>query len=75
MISPATGTADRLKNAADFFTKTQQRLRAATTERDLEDCAKALDGADFEALPFDARGDLAALYAQRLFHITGMLLG
>jgi hypothetical protein len=73
MISRATGTADRLRTAADFFSLTQQRLRAATTASDLHAVAGVLDTADFDALPPGAREDLAALYAERLFHITGAL--
>ena len=75
MKSSPKGTAESLTSAADFFTETQQRLRAANSERDLEAVAKALDGTDFDALPPGAREDLAALYAHRLFHITGVLLG
>jgi hypothetical protein len=75
MISRATGTADRLTSAADFFTDTQRRLRAATTAADLHAIAAVLDTADFDALPPGAREDLAALYAERLFHITGALHG
>lgn len=75
MTSRATGTAERLTSAADFFTATQQQLRAATTERDLEAAARAIDSADFEALPPGAREDLAVLYAHQLFHITGALIG
>lgn len=73
MISPATGTAERLTSAADFFTDTQRKLRAATTPAELHAVAAALDSADFDALPPGAREDLAALYAERLFHITGAL--
>lgn len=75
MISRATGTADRLTSAAEFFTDTQRKLRGAQTVDDLHACAAVLDGADFDALPPGAREDLAALYAERLFHITGALHG
>lgn len=75
MNSPATGTADRLTTAADFFTRIQRQLREAQTERDLEAAARAIDSAEFDTLPPGAREDLVALYAQRLFHITGALLG
>lgn len=74
MISPA-GTADGLKASADFFTATQQALRAATTTADLEVAAKAMDGAEFMALPPAARDDLAALYTEKFFKITGGLAG
>lgn len=74
MESSPQGAADSLTAAADFFTETQRQLRAARTERDLEAVAKALDGADFEALPPGAREDLAALYAQKLYLITGALI-
>lgn len=75
MNFPATGTAERLTSAAAFFSATQQKLRAATTERDLHDVAAILDSAEFDALPPGSREDLAALYAQRLYLITGALLG
>lgn len=75
MISRATGTADRLKTAADFFTDTQRALRDAGNATDLHKIAGVLDSADFDALPPGAREDLAALYALRLFQITGALHG
>lgn len=75
MISSPKGAADSLTTAADFFTATQQMLRAATTERDLEVAAKRIDSKAFDDLPAGAREDLAALYAARLFNITGALLG
>lgn len=75
MKSSPKGAADSLTTAADFFTETQRMLRAAHTERDLEAAAKRIDSAEFGRLPPGAREDLAALYAHRLFHITGALLG
>lgn len=75
MISRATGTADRLKSAADFFTGLQQQLRAVKVTADLEKAADAINSADFAALPPGAREDLDALYAQRYFQITGALHG
>jgi hypothetical protein len=73
MTSHQQGTAERLTTAADFFTQTQRALRDATTERDLEAAAKAIDSADFDKLPPGAREDLAALYALKFFQITGAL--
>lgn len=58
-----------------FFTDLQKRLQAAKTERELSAVAMEMDRAEFDALPSAARLDLAALYAHRLYHITGALLG
>ena len=74
MITAQADLTATLK-ASVFYDETQRKLREATTARDLEACAKALDGADFDALPPGAREDLAVLYAHRLFMITGALLG
>lgn len=75
MISRATGTADRLRTAADFFSDTQRALRDAGTTSDLHKVAGVLDSANFDALPPGAREYLVALYALRLFQITGALHG
>lgn len=75
MSSSPKGAADSLTTAADFFTETQRMLREARTECDLEAAAKRIDGAAFDSLPPGAREDLAALYAYKLFTITGALLG
>lgn len=74
MITAQADLSATLK-ASLFYDETQRKLREATTERDLEACAKAMDGADFDALPLGAREDLAVLYARQLFLITGALLG
>lgn len=75
MKSSPQGAAESLTATADFFTAVQRQLRSATTERDLEAAAKQFDSIAFDTLPHGAREDLAVLYAQRLFHITGGLLG
>lgn len=62
-------------NAAIDLDTTKEKLRAAATERDLELCAQILNSAEFDKLPPGAREDLATLYAERLFHITGALVG
>lgn len=74
MITAQADLSATLK-ASLFYDETQRKLREATTERDLEDCAKALDGADYDALPPGAREDLAVLYARQLFLITGAFVG
>jgi hypothetical protein len=61
--------------ASVFFTETQKLLREAKTAAELETAARALDSRQFDSLPYEAREDLGALYAHRLYHITGALLG
>lgn len=58
-----------------YVAELERQLTAAKTERDLEAVARAMDRPAFDSLPSDARTDLAALYAHRLNHITGALLG
>lgn len=58
-----------------FVAELERQLTAAKTERELETVARAMDRPAFESLPADARLDIATLYASRLFHITGALLG
>ena len=59
--------------ASVFFTGTQNALQAAATVADLHAAATALDSAEFNALPSEAREDLAVLYSHRLLLITGAL--
>ena len=54
-----------------FFTGAQQAMQSARTVAELERAGAALDDPAFEALPADAREDLAALYAHRLQMLTG----
>lgn len=58
-----------------FVAELEKQLTAAKTERELETVARAMDRPAFESLPADARMDIAVLYAHRLFHITGALIG
>ena len=58
-----------------YVAELERQLTAAKTERELEVVALAMDRPAFEALPTDARLDIATLYASRLYHITGALLG
>lgn len=58
-----------------YVAELERQLTAAKTESELEVVARAMDRPAFESLPSDARVDLAALYAHRLYHITGALLG
>ena len=61
--------------ASVFFSATQKQLMSAKTSVELEVAARALDSQAFDALPYEAREDLGALYAHRLYHITGAFLG
>lgn len=58
-----------------FVAELERQLTTAKTERELETVARAMDRPAFESLPADARLDIATLYASRLYHITGALLG
>lgn len=58
-----------------FVAELERQLVAAKTERELETVARAMDRPAFGSLPTDARLEIATLYASRLFHITGALLG
>lgn len=58
-----------------FVIELERQLNEAGNTRDLEVVAKAMDRPAFDALPADARLELATLYAARLFGITGALLG
>lgn len=58
-----------------FVAELERQLTAAKTERELEVVAQAMDRPAFDSLPADARMDMAVLYAHRLFHITGALIG
>lgn len=58
-----------------FVAELERQLNAATTERDLHNVAAAMGRPAFDSLPSEARVDLAALYAHRLYRITGALLG
>lgn len=58
-----------------FLAELEKQLAAAKTERELEVVASAMDRPAFESLPADARLEIATLYAHRLFHITGALMG
>lgn len=58
-----------------FIAELEKQLAATKTERELETVARAMDSAEFDALPTDARLELATFYAHKLFSITGALIG
>lgn len=58
-----------------FIAELEKKLDEAKTVRELHEVASAMDRPAFDALPAGARLDLAALYAHRLYRITGALLG
>jgi hypothetical protein len=73
MSPTAMGDLKATLQASVFFNETQKQLREATTQADLERAARAMDSADFDRLPAEAREDLGAYYAHRLLLITGAL--
>lgn len=74
MVTAQAGLKATLQ-ASVFFNDLQKALREAKTSAQLEIAARQLDSPAFDALPYEAREDLGALYAHRLYHITGALLG
>lgn len=54
-----------------FFTGAQQAMQDARTVPELTKAGAAMEDPAFDALPQQAREDLAALYAHRLMMLTG----
>lgn len=54
-----------------FFTGAQQAMQGARTVTELTKAGEAMEDPTFDALPKQAREDLAALYAHRLMMLTG----
>lgn len=64
-----------IEASAEFYTALQSCIREARTVTQLEAVARLMDTAEFDALPPQVREDIAALYAHRLYMLTGGLSG